>query len=170
MVCRIPLDCRQNNFTCNCLNGETPSPLTVLHGFTLNRYFLASPANALCTSVRDIPNSRAIRAGVTPALNAARIAFNFPCGKRNRNLLGMSFLLPFVCHRRFFPSSPFFECYRNQPVELLIIEVFDRRIEVLWQNISWMRRLSFRADPIRGRVRRRQWCRFSPHRRGTMGY
>jgi hypothetical protein len=44
-------------------------------------HFLASPANALCTSDRGIPNSRAIRVGVTPALNAARTAFNFPCGK-----------------------------------------------------------------------------------------
>ena len=40
--------------------------------------FFASPANALCTSDREIPNSRAIRAGVTPALNAARTAFSFP--------------------------------------------------------------------------------------------
>ena len=40
----------------------------------------ASPANALCTSDREIPNSRAIRAGVTPALNAARTAFSFPGG------------------------------------------------------------------------------------------
>jgi hypothetical protein len=43
--------------------------------------FPASPVNALCTSDREIPNSRAIRAGVTPALNAARTAFDFPCGK-----------------------------------------------------------------------------------------
>jgi hypothetical protein len=46
----------------------------------LKFYLVASLANALCTSDRDIPNSRAILAGVTPALNAARTAFNFPCG------------------------------------------------------------------------------------------
>jgi hypothetical protein len=46
----------------------------------IKHYFLTSPANVFCTSDRDIPISRAIRAGVTPALNAARTAFNFPCG------------------------------------------------------------------------------------------
>jgi hypothetical protein len=53
---------------------------------SLNYYFPAWPANALCTSDRDIPNSRAIRAGVTPALNAARTAFNFPCGNRGETV------------------------------------------------------------------------------------
>ena len=48
-------------------------------------YLLASLANALCTSDRDIPNSRAILAGVTPALKAARTAFNFPCGKEEES-------------------------------------------------------------------------------------
>ena len=50
----------------------------------IKHYFLTSSANVLCTSDRDIPNSRAIRAGVTPALNAARTAFNFPCGKEGK--------------------------------------------------------------------------------------
>jgi len=36
-------------------------------------------ANAFRTSDCEIPNCRAIREGVTPALNAARTAFNFPC-------------------------------------------------------------------------------------------
>ena len=48
-------------------------------------YLLVLPANALCTSDRDIPNSLAILAGVTPALNAARTAFNFPCGKEEQS-------------------------------------------------------------------------------------
>ena len=36
---------------------------------------------AFLTSASEMPNSRAIRAGVTPALNAAFTAFNLPCGK-----------------------------------------------------------------------------------------
>jgi hypothetical protein len=42
-------------------------------------HYLSSPDNALLTSDREIPNSRAIRTGVRPALNDARTAFNFPC-------------------------------------------------------------------------------------------
>src|SRR5664280_1580124 len=38
-------------------------------------------ANANFTSDREILNCRAIRDGVTPALKAARTAFNFPSGK-----------------------------------------------------------------------------------------
>jgi hypothetical protein len=43
--------------------------------------FRSSDANAFLTSDWDIPNCRAIREGVTPALKAARTAFNFPCAK-----------------------------------------------------------------------------------------
>jgi hypothetical protein len=38
----------------------------------------ATPASAFRTSDCEIPNCRAIRDGVTPALKAARTAFNFP--------------------------------------------------------------------------------------------
>jgi hypothetical protein len=38
----------------------------------------ASPASAFRTSACEIPNCRAIRDGVTPALKAARTAFDFP--------------------------------------------------------------------------------------------
>jgi hypothetical protein len=41
----------------------------------------SSDANAFFTSDWEIPNCRAIREGVTPALNAARTAFTFPCVK-----------------------------------------------------------------------------------------
>jgi hypothetical protein len=41
--------------------------------------FFSSDANAFRTFDWDIPNCRAIRDSVTPALNAARTAFNFPC-------------------------------------------------------------------------------------------
>ena len=37
--------------------------------------FVSSDANAFLTSDREIPNSRAIRDGVMPALNADRTAF-----------------------------------------------------------------------------------------------
>src|SRR5690242_21288578 len=40
-----------------------------------------SDANALRTSDCEIPNCRAILDSVTPALKAARTAFNFPCVK-----------------------------------------------------------------------------------------
>ena len=40
-----------------------------------------SLANALCTSDCEIPNCRAIRDAETPALKAARTAFNFPLVK-----------------------------------------------------------------------------------------
>ena len=40
--------------------------------------FDVSPDNAFRTSDCEIPNCRAIRDGVTPALNAARTAFSFP--------------------------------------------------------------------------------------------
>jgi hypothetical protein len=43
--------------------------------------FAMSDANALRTSDCEIPNCRAILDGVTPALKAARTAFNFPCVK-----------------------------------------------------------------------------------------
>ena len=43
--------------------------------------FRISDANALRTSDCEIPNCRAILDGVTPALKAARTAFNFPCVK-----------------------------------------------------------------------------------------
>src|SRR5260370_22343109 len=43
--------------------------------------FRVSDANALRTSDCEIPNCRAILDGVTPALKAARTAFNFPCVK-----------------------------------------------------------------------------------------
>ena len=43
--------------------------------------FAVADANALRTSDCEIPNCRAILAGVTPALKAARTAFNFPCVK-----------------------------------------------------------------------------------------
>ena len=80
--------------------------------FSLFR-FLASPANALCTSDRDRPNSRAILFGVTPALKAARIAFNFPCGKEIQDGFSISDPMTFFRHRRLFPPSPFFKCRRN---------------------------------------------------------
>ena len=38
--------------------------------------FVSSDAKACRTSDREIPNSRAIRDGVIPALNADRTAFN----------------------------------------------------------------------------------------------
>jgi hypothetical protein len=43
--------------------------------------FRISDTNALRTSDCEIPNCRAILDGVTPALKAARTAFNFPCVK-----------------------------------------------------------------------------------------
>ena len=43
--------------------------------------FRSSDANAFLTSDWNIPNYRAMREGVTPGLNAARTAFNFPCVK-----------------------------------------------------------------------------------------
>jgi len=46
-----------------------------------SRRFAISDANALRTSDCEIPNCRAILEGVTPALKAARTAFNFPCVK-----------------------------------------------------------------------------------------
>ena len=47
------------------------------------RCFPASPVNALCTSDREIPNSRAPSAlGVRPALNAARTAFELAVRQR----------------------------------------------------------------------------------------
>ena len=58
------------------LHGRTPTQ--IMSRIKATHCFFASPANALCTSDREIPNSRAIRAGVTPALNAARTAFSFP--------------------------------------------------------------------------------------------
>ena len=63
--------------------------------------FAMSDANALRTSECEIPNCRAILDGVTPALKAARTAFNFPCVKetaagtstrRVRGFLARSFL------------------------------------------------------------------------------
>jgi hypothetical protein len=47
---------------------------------TLSLHFRleAAPASAFRTSDCEIPNCRAIRDGVIPALNAARTAFNFP--------------------------------------------------------------------------------------------
>jgi hypothetical protein len=63
--------------------------------------FAMSDANALRTSDCEIPNCRAILDGVTPALKAARTAFNFPCVKgtaagtstrRVRGFLARSFL------------------------------------------------------------------------------
>jgi hypothetical protein len=42
------------------------------------RGFTASEANAFLTSDCEIPNCRAIRDSVMPALKAARIAFSFP--------------------------------------------------------------------------------------------
>jgi hypothetical protein len=44
--------------------------------------FFSSDANAFRTSDCDIPNCRAIRECFTPALKAARTAFNFPCVKQ----------------------------------------------------------------------------------------
>ena len=41
----------------------------------------SSDAKAFRTFDWEIPNCRAIRDGVTPALNAARTAFNFPCAR-----------------------------------------------------------------------------------------
>jgi hypothetical protein len=41
----------------------------------------ASPTKALRTSEGDRPNCRAILGGETPALKAARTAFNFPCAR-----------------------------------------------------------------------------------------
>jgi hypothetical protein len=49
-------------------------------GHIIHRFRL-SDANAFLTSDWDIPNCLAMREGVTPALNAARTAFNFPCVK-----------------------------------------------------------------------------------------
>jgi hypothetical protein len=70
-------------------------------------YFLASPANVLCTSDRDMPNSRAIRAGVTPALKAARTAFNFPCGNGGESPSA------FRCRRPFSGTEGFFRRARS---------------------------------------------------------
>ena len=78
--------------------GELPE------GYSRARYshrFAMSDANALRTSDCEIPNCRAILDGVTPALKAARTAFNFPCVKgtaagtstrRVRGFLARSFL------------------------------------------------------------------------------
>ena len=43
--------------------------------------FRSSDANAFLTFDWEIPNCLAMREGVTPALNAARTAFNLPCVK-----------------------------------------------------------------------------------------
>src|SRR5262245_25142627 len=51
----------------------------------------------------------------------------FPAAKGEKWLISLT--LTFLRHRRFFPPSSFFKCYRNQPVELLIIEMPDRRVE-----------------------------------------
>jgi hypothetical protein len=46
-------------------------------------HLAASRASPIFTSVRDDPNSRAILAGVTPALKAAaRTAFSFPSSRK----------------------------------------------------------------------------------------
>ena len=49
--------------------------------------FFSSDANAFLTSDWDSPNCLAIRERVTPALNAARTAFNFPCAKRGASAI-----------------------------------------------------------------------------------
>jgi hypothetical protein len=43
--------------------------------------FFSSDAKAFRTFDWEIPNCLEMREGVTPALNAARTAFNFPCAK-----------------------------------------------------------------------------------------
>ena len=53
----------------------------MLSNLTESQRVLAEPAKAACTSDRETPNCLAIRDGGTPALKAARIAFNLPCGK-----------------------------------------------------------------------------------------
>jgi hypothetical protein len=53
----------------------------ITHHSSASLRFHPSPTNAFRTSDWEIPNCRAIRDGVTPALKAARTAFNFPCVK-----------------------------------------------------------------------------------------
>ena len=76
------------------------------------------------TSDWDKPNCRAIRAGVTPALKAARTAFSCPRGNRpyprpatRSGRLGG--------RRRSAPPPRLSECHREQAVEFLVIKVVD---------------------------------------------
>jgi hypothetical protein len=91
----IPRVETQTTRTIQTLRRESSSPESHASKETRRHrhYLLESLANALCTSDRDIPNSRAILAAVTPALKAARTAFNFPCGKEEESTSAFRCLL-----------------------------------------------------------------------------
>ncbi|MGA8653512.1 MAG: hypothetical protein WB677_23375, partial [Xanthobacteraceae bacterium] len=59
---------------CRALSQRAPTHIR--NRIEATHCFFVSPADILCTSDREIPNSRAIRDGVTPALNAAHTAFS----------------------------------------------------------------------------------------------
>jgi hypothetical protein len=58
-------------------------------GHMIHRFF-SFDAKACRTSDWDSPNCLAIREGVTPALNAARAAFNIPCVNEQLELWGIT--------------------------------------------------------------------------------
>jgi hypothetical protein len=87
-------------------------------------------ANAFRTSDCEIPNCRAIRDGVTPALNAARTAFTFPCVKgaataSTRRLRGLSSATGSFLPRRFC-SATTAETNRSNSRSSRCLIAFDR--------------------------------------------
>ena len=66
-----------------------------------NHDLLKSDANAFRTLLWEIPNCRAIRAGVTPALNAALTAFSFPVDNVTASISICAWLEAFSVGRRF---------------------------------------------------------------------
>ena len=70
---------RQRHVMSRICAEKTDVFLTTIQLSHLAPHFVRSDANAFLTSDWDMPNCRAIREGVTPALKAARTAFNLPC-------------------------------------------------------------------------------------------
>ena len=93
--------------------------------------FLSSDASALRTSASDNPNCRAISVGFTPALNAARTAFNFPVAKGTPANFNRCFRTGVLS-----ATTGLVQRRSNQSVEFLIVEMLDRAGKVSRQNMS----------------------------------
>jgi hypothetical protein len=108
--------------------------------------FEASVVSAVRTCDEDKPNCRAMRAGVMPALKAARTAFSCPRVKdpgasapTRRWIIGRSGLPA--------PSFHLSERYGDQAVQFFIVEMPDGVWKVIGQDIAPLIR---RRDPIGG--------------------
>ena len=90
------------------------------------RRFHLSPTNAFRTSDWEIPNCRAIPDGVTPALKAARTAFNFPCVKGTAIAATFSFARIFIRDAKLLTASLLLSEHScKQSIEFLISKLFD---------------------------------------------